>query len=296
MAVDSVTPLLTDAGQWTGEHSEGNARKYTVTYQVICTSKLDGPQVALGASGIPAMYSAYAIGNDSDPEALCVKRAPRLVSRTSAGNIWHVDCEYSTQASTNQANSDPTQWLPRISGSYAQYTRALEQDIDGNPIATTAGEVFNPVPETEDAYPTLIITKIFASFDYVFFADYRNKVNSDTWTIRGLTFQPDYLKIKQIGFTETFINGDSYWEVTADMEVNPEKWNPRRWLNAGYRARWPTADDDAKLILDPKTNLPVTSPVRLKADGTVELDLEQPPVFVEYDTYFRRPFTLLNLN
>jgi len=297
MSVTSTNLKLNDSGQWTGEQGEGYARKYTVTYEVHCDSKQDGPATVLLAAGIPAMYAAYAVGNDSDAQALCVKRTPTLVSRTGdGGNIWSVSCEFSTQASDNQSNTDPTQWLPKISGTYSQFMKALERDIDGNPIATSADEVFDPVPEQEDSRPTLVVTKIFKSFDYVFFADYRDKVNSDTWIVRGLIFAPDYLKVQQISFQETFINGASYYEVTAAFEVKPDKWNPRTWLNAGYLAKWPTASDSAKIILDQKTNLPSTSPQRLKADGTVELNLTNPPVFVEFNTYERRPFSALNLN
>lgn len=303
MAVTAVNLKLNDSGQWAGEEGEAYARKYTVTYEVQCDDKRDGPHTVLAASGLPALYSPYAVGNDSHSAALCLKRTPRLQSRTSGdGNIWIVECEFSTAAATNQSSEDPTEWLPKISGGFSQFMRPLENDIDGNAIATAAGEVFDPRPEQEDSRPTLVVSKIFTSFDYVFFADYRDKVNSDSWTIRGLTFAPDVCKMRNIGFSETFINGDSYWEVTAEMEVKPDKWNPRKFLNHGYRALWPVDADgnptaEAKLgqIYDNKTGLPITTPALLRANGAVVQSDEELPTFVEYDTYERRPFAALNL-
>jgi hypothetical protein len=304
MAVTAVNLKLNDSGQWGGEQSEGYARKYTVNFIVDCSDKRDGPQTVLAAEGLPALYSPYAIGNDSDPAALCVKRTPRLQSRTSdSGNIWTVECEFSTATAENQTSEDPTEWLPKISGGFVQFMRPLEQDIEGNAIATAAGEVFDPRPEQEDSRPTLVVSKIFTSFDYVFFADYRDKVNSDSWTIRGLTFAPDVCKMRNIGFAETFINGESYWEVTAEMEVKPDKWNPRKFLNQGYRALWPvdvdgnpTTESKLGLIYDTKSNLPITTPALLRANGAVVQSDSELPTFVEYDTYESRPFAALNLN
>lgn len=297
MAVTSATLLSTEQGSWEGEQGAGNVRSYRTQWLVVCDDKLDGPSVVLSYGGLPALYSAYVAGNDSDPQALLTKKTPTLKSRSNAGNAWIVSCEYSTAADQNQSNLSPEDRPPALSGSFVQFMRPLDIDIDGRPLQNTVGEPFDPTIEVEDSRPVLAITKLFTfvGFDYVFLCSYRDCVNSDTFTIRGLAFPPDSCKLQSLSFQEVWINGANYIELTAEVEIKPERWNPRVIANVGLMARQPDASGPiSRILADDGSGEPIQLPVNLLEDGTRCLP-GVPPAFLEFRPYQRRPFSLLNL-
>lgn len=296
MAVTAAVLQSTDDGQWEGDLGAAYVRTYRTHWLVVCDSKYDGPQVVLASGMLPALYTTYAAGNDVDAEARLIKKTPKLKSRSNSGNAWTVSCEYSTAVDNNQSNQDPTLRPPTISGSFAQYMKVLDVDIDGKPVQNTVGEQFDPSIEVEDSKPILSVTKLFTSIDFAFFASYKDAVNSDTFTVRGQTFAPDVCKMQSLSFNEVWINGANYFEVTAEMEIKPEKWNPRKIANVGLLARQPNAAGPIGPILaDDNSGEPINAPVNLKADGTRAAPGDAPHL-IDFRPYIRRPFSLLNLS
>lgn len=301
MAVTQTTLQLTDNGQWEGETAEGYERTYRTNWLVVTNDKLDGPQIVMAAPGLPSMYSTYAAGNDVDTAARLVKKTPKLKSRSATGNAWVVTCDYTTAADSNQSQQDPTERPPTISGSFVQFMRPLEKDTDGEPVVNTVGDPFDPPIEVEDSRPVLTIVKFFSSLDFVFFCSYKDVINSDTFTVRSLSFAPDVCKMQNLSFNEQWINGINYFQVTAEMEIKPEKWIPKEILNQGYRVKWPDADGKLQMAKDDKSGEPLNTPVLINEDGTQRETIvrgfaaNQPPHYVQVKAYVRRPFALLNL-
>lgn len=123
----------------------------------------------------------------------------------------------------------------------------LEEDINGNPIVTTAGEpiigLTRPVSDLR-----LIIKKNFLSFSSAAYYTYKDAVNSDTF----LGFPPGVCRVTGLPSTEqTYENGQKYSTVTGTIDVRKpyrtteaNAWH-KRVLNQGWYAR-PAAGEPVK--------------------------------------------------
>ena len=114
MTVDPA--VLIPGSQTCSEDAEGNLT-YEAVYIVNSDDGRDGPQVVKTASGLPAQFSAYAIGNDSDTSAHCISRNPL---RRGDSNTWDVHCTWSTtlgestqRDQNGEPTNDPEQWVTK---------------------------------------------------------------------------------------------------------------------------------------------------------------------------------------
>ncbi len=80
-------------------------RTWTQVWRIQTNDPLDGPQVVANHPALPALYSSYSSGNDSDPYALLVKRVPREEGDSRVS--WIVSCEFRTDAIQAESLSSP---------------------------------------------------------------------------------------------------------------------------------------------------------------------------------------------
>jgi hypothetical protein len=93
MAVVGTTII----NEWSGSKARGNVREYNVDYQVEVNDPSDGPETVLGASGLPTINNAYAVGNDSRSDAFLQSLEPSRVSGSRL--LWKVAAKWSTNKS-----------------------------------------------------------------------------------------------------------------------------------------------------------------------------------------------------
>lgn len=148
--------------------------------------------------------------------------------------LYEVDVFYRSPE-IRQFDSDPLAETAVWSGSTWMEVRVVEEDNEGNPIATKAGQIIEGVEE-EFFYPKFSFRKKVASVPD-WFLSYAGSVNNDTVTIGGLSFSPRTLKMGPVEFSEPVTyqyNGFSlqYLEITGSMFANPNTWD-LQLLNRG---------------------------------------------------------------
>ena len=125
--------------------TEGH-RDYSVEHIVITTDPLDGPEIVLGASGLPVIGSLWNFGNDLDVWAFCYPDMKVTVYKKKEGDstiYWKVAQKFSTRPLNrcqDETIEDPLLQDQVISGSFVKYTQEVSKDRFGDVIKTSSHE------------------------------------------------------------------------------------------------------------------------------------------------------------
>jgi len=135
-AVNQVRLISEDYGQDKGVWS--GARVYEVEFEsTTCTV-----HEALSVPSIPQQRDAWEAGKS----AIAIRRRARR--DTTDLTIIKVTIQYSSdQEEKNQASENPLDWPMEVSCSSLNATEQYFEDVDGNPVANSAGDLFSSMPE-----------------------------------------------------------------------------------------------------------------------------------------------------
>lgn len=210
--------------------------------------------IANGPSALPDPLPTILSAHPTNPVLKCksipVRQEP---GEGKAANCWRATVEYDNQTSDQDAEDSETppldrrtRWVMRI----AQATKVIERDIDGNLIANTVGDQFDPPLEEEDHRPVLVATKNYDATDLPglmsLIADYSGAVNSDeflglppgSWYLSAPDMSPEQVE-NDVRYHEVSwaFELKSEYEISdpSTVEGTPEPWD-RLVLNVGYRA------------------------------------------------------------
>lgn len=122
---------------------------------------------------------------------------------------------------------DPTLQPPDVKYSTVTTEEAIDEDIDGNAIATETGELYQGVTKSVS---DLVVTigKNYSIFNPVSFYDYFDSVNSDTF----LGFPPGVAKVMNIAADPVIESDSLYWKVTVQIQFRkpgPNTTTARAW-------------------------------------------------------------------
>lgn len=261
----------------------------------------EDPTAVLSAAGLPQYGDAHPQVSAALAQDISMERDEEYPAR------WEVTVKYMSRrlqggSGDDGPNADP-ELITRIAISTVQGERLIEQTIDGDPIATTAGELITGVKIPWNELQ-IEFTQYRSQLDteaYYQIAKYRNAINSDTW--RG--FDPYTARIVSITGNNVNIYGQELLErritVLLTDPDDPDKPDWRLYLlNAGYYLyRNVTIGDEVinglVQILDPQTGMPFTKPQRINMDGTAFLSREAPSIYNQYRVYPELPFAALNI-
>ena len=201
-------------GKITGSFKAGSytARVY---YRVIVNSRNDGPQIVCSAAGLPALYSTYAYGNESNAAMLLREYEPMRIGDV-ATMTWEVAAVYSTPAikegsdggkggGTGKENpgqfQNPLLELPTAKFHSSSKEVLIHQIYDGRtnswkPCTASTGEVFDPPPKKQQGIGTLTITRNedIGTNHPAIALKYQNAVNADVF----FGMKPGTWRIKEI--------------------------------------------------------------------------------------------------
>lgn len=200
------------------------------TFFVVTDSPIQDDSVILALTGIPVPWAYYFAANSVQDTSRVVKRTPEQVSPFR----WRVSVEYSTEwRDQAKAALNPLERPYTVNWETRDAVVPVEEDEDGNYLATSAFEPWDP-PVTEDmGMWVFVVTKNFAFFDsglYSTFLTPRKAINA------GIFFGYDEAKVKclSINGTDTQNEGDvEYYTVTFRFGVNDDTWD-RYLLDRGY--------------------------------------------------------------
>lgn len=265
-----------------GSDSAGGERTYSRVFRVLTDSNFD-TVVEATANGTPVFGDLF----PSDNEAFCQK-----VSGTQEAfspRVWIITCSYSNKRVllVNPLN-DPTVFT----WGTQQFQRPYFKDRDGFAILNSAGDPFDPPVEGDDSRTSVTMVRNVATVP-VWFLKARDRLNSTTYTIDGITINSERAKIQKVSAgKQEKRNGVSFRTISTTMYVQDDSWQ-KSILDAGFRLTSPILGGARVHILN-GDGTQVTSPVPL--DGTGDKIEEPTPanaVFLDFDIYNTFDFNTL---
>ncbi len=226
-------------------------REYTRTFQVVTDDKATGPQAVASNVLIPQVFTSYSLilGAEFDDGSRVTNIAPRQDDDNPF--VWEVVVTYST-LSEDKDEQDPnpllrpadivmtSETLQVAAEGIPKDDRNREDTQLEGPIATAAGELFDPPPMKDVSRPVLTITRNEATIDSVFLMEFADTVNAETF----FGAQPRQLKMSAPQFRSVFENGLQFWNVTYQMTFRVETWDSQLINNGSYHFVAGTTDGE----------------------------------------------------
>lgn len=273
MSVCSVTRRYDNTGEVASERNqllfEVARLKFGVSYNVLCTSHLDGPQVILSSPLVPRLGDVYAFANDADPLATCVRvNVPVRLGRRR----WRVEVQYDTDRIVAEFTDNPFQQPPEITGGSIPYEIAMRRDAVGRPVVNSALRPYDPPPTLDEKAGVYTITRneaidtaqaafylprIVPIFTRAKADAYRMRCNNVGWQGYGSYAA----RLNEIRFQRQLSQGRLFWQVTYELEVRPV----RKFFLYLLDMSWTDIDDTP--FRDPMTGATLQNQTLLNSRG-----------------------------
>lgn len=149
-------------------------RTYTRTFIVETTGPEVGPLAVRTAGGIPQVGTTYdngLINTDPDYEVdfgAFVQSIEAQMDGASGGIQWNVTVQYGAYDAQTFGN-DPTAWPLKVAHGGERTERVIYFDKNGDRVANSAGDPFDPPITVDDHRVTLSVTRneLVSAFDPV---------------------------------------------------------------------------------------------------------------------------------
>ena len=191
-------------------------REYRRLYQVETTGS-DSEFDVIYAEGLPDVGDTH----PDDLGAVVIDKSAQPVgdNRTT----WHVSILYQNQNRTIRIapQEDPLDRDPVIRWDNYTLRKVVEKDLDDNPIASSAGDFYEPFTELEEYFPMVTIERIELNYDPVKVNRHMNTLNSSATTIAGIKVAAKQALLKSYDGANVFIDGDQYWRVIYQVMFAP---------------------------------------------------------------------------
>lgn len=251
--------------------------EFVRAFIVVTDSPQTGPQTILEHADIPRrLTSTYSSGDDSYPAAKCkeITCTPRDSSRLT----WTVTAKYDT---TTTPFPDPSQIEntnplnePALYTIGNQQIRAIAaKDLSGDTILNSAGCMFDPPVEVDNAMTVLSIQKNIPYTPLADAIEYINCINDSSWQSTGDAY---CWRIIDIGGSGPHYQDDGsgnlieFWRAKYDFLYNPKTWILEVADTGYYELKYAKLAKTKANLVRISTNLKVeiNEPWPLKPDGT----------------------------
>lgn len=263
-------------------------RTYTRAWTVVTSSRTDDAYTVGSAAGLPVIGNTH----PSDANAFCQQLA---VTQKSGWRVWTVTATYSTE---RELNTNPTSDPAVINWGSEQFQKPAVFDRNGNLIVNSAGDPFDPPLMMDDSRRVVTVQKNLAVVPS-WILDYQDAVNSDTFTIDGVSIAPGLAKMQAVTVGPVERRSSTVFRtVNFTIHLQRDGWAMQP-LDAGFREFVSTdsvPEPELKNILNRGDQQPVAAPVPLDGEGKA-LDNPTPTncVFLTYHVYKTRAFSSLPL-
>lgn len=286
MGVLAVHPIAPRSGEAEGPEAITAVRKWLVHV----SSSLDTEHTIYASGLLPVRYAPL-------PEnGFLTLRRISAAHHGSTPLAWVVTGTYSS-APIDRREQDKQDFGPldrpaTRRWSTVQYREAVEEDVDGNAVVNTAGDLYDPPPERDTANWTVTITKNVASVP-PFIINYQNTLNDDDISIGGLTVAEGLAKINAIEIGDKMNeSGVDFYQFSYTLEIKKAGWD-LRLLQQGLRQK-NEIDGTGRIPCVDNNGRPVSSPVLLDIDGIQQTDPAKiSAVYVSHEIYESKDFSVL---
>lgn len=259
---------------------------------------------------------AWQVLHTADTDDSEIERSPGVTLGDTYGALTHVKANrrymqrFSPIASTvfveyegiiGERETSPFDSRPKIDFLDAATTEQIDEDFNGKPIMTIAGERFENVTE-EFVDRMIVIQRNFLTFNTAAVDPYLRSVNQDLF----LGYLPGQARMKSINASTVYVGDttDVYYSVTARVHCrvitrasSPAKTWYKRLRHEGYYCLVPNPFDGGALIKGQcrVKGKPVTRPALLDTDGQMLPDDTTTAVWLEFQTLQPLPYAALGL-
>jgi len=269
-------------------------RTYTRAWTVVTSSRTDDAYTVGSATGLPVIGNTH----PSDANAFCQQLA---VTQKSGWRVWTVTATYSTE---RPLNTNPTSDPAIINWNSEQFQKPAVFDRNGNLIVNSAGDPFDPPLMMDDSRRVVTVQKNLAVVP-VWILDYQDAVNSDTFSIDGVSIGVGLAKMQAVTVGPVERRSSTVFRtVNFTIHLQRDGWALEP-LDAGFRElaeesasvnAGPCGASAVRNILNCYDQQPVAAPVPLDGEGRA---LSEPSptncVFLTYHVYKTRAFSSLPL-
>jgi hypothetical protein len=301
MAVLSANELFEGrTGQWTTDQG----RSYNRVFRIITNNVFDGPNVAIQAVGINRGDQYIPLGSDSQLEVDTNAYAHTMSAAPEEGDAlgWIVTVEYGPYSAL-WAGGGPKQnplFQPiDVKWSMRSQEKACDIDINGNAVINTAGDPYDPPLMRDEPRPVLSIVRNEGTWNQSLQVQYFQAVASDPFA----GYQPLMSRVLDIS-SESKFHQDAGWYYQASYEFefrpplsssNGQNGYRDTVINQGMRV-FATANNPASKYHYTLKGVPVTEPVLINKDGTVNAGGMQAPYYNIYQTRPELPFAVFQFD
>lgn len=277
--------LEEDAGARTATNSRG-VRTYTRAFKFHTDSQLDDAWEVGSHPSAPRIGQAYR-------DAWCISTTPAC---TDPWQGWTVTAEYSSE---RELNEDPTQDAMQIRVYSEQFQKPAVFDKNGDKIVNSAGDPFDPPLMMDDSRRVISLVRNVAAYP-AWVLSYADAVNSDAFTVRGITYAVGVGKVQSVSISDTQQrNGYPFYSVEVLIHLQKNGWILRP-LDVGFRELSNASGSDSGggqvliNILNPGDGERPSAPVPLDGEGHQQ---ENPSttnnVLLSVTAYETLPFNVL---
>lgn len=155
----------------------------------------------------------------------CVSKSCRAKRKDLTA--WELTATYQSVPANTQYVENPLARPAVISWSSVSYEEEIYKDIAGKTILNSAGDYFDPPIRVARSRWQVTYKRNRASVP-TWILNYADAINSDEFTIGGLTIPRGYAKLDRIEIGPMQIENEiAYYEVGYTLTVQPESWQPK---------------------------------------------------------------------
>jgi hypothetical protein len=287
------------SGAWTTDQG----RSYNRVFRVVTNNPFDGPNVAIQAVGIQRGDQYFPTGSDANLEVDLFAYAHTMSAAAEEGDGlgWIVTIEYGPYSAL-WAGGGPKQnplFQPiDVKWSMRSQEMVCSYDINGNAILNTVNDPYDPPLMHDEPRPVLTVTRNEQTWNQALQVQYFQAVSSDPFA----GYVPLMARVLDINSNSVFHQDVGwYYQAVYEFEFKPplsssagQNGYRDTVVNQGMRV-FATANTPASKYHFTFKGVPVTEPVLINQDGTVNLTGKN-PYFNVYQTRPELPFAIFQFD
>jgi len=260
-------------------------RTYQRQFRLVTDSRSDGPYEIGSNANLPSIGSVH----PEDASAWCRELT---VDNDEPYTGWIVTANYSSE---RELSETPTSDPAFVTWDSEQFQKPAIQDKDGDAVVNSAGDFFDPPAMMDDSRRVVTVQKNLTAVP-TWILDYQDAVNSDQFTVDGVTIAIGTAKMQRVSVgAEDIRNGTTFRQVTFTMHLQRDGWD-MQILDAGFR-RIDPGDSTKRIAISLDDGTEPTTPALLDGSGGL---LSNPTpanaVFKTFSVYKTRTFSSLPLS
>ncbi len=265
--------------QISGASADNGLTESTIEEQwrVVMDAATDLAPAVLVATGLPRVGNQHPTATNLRVESVNPQQDP------DHPRVWVVRVRYANNVgSLDPPNDNPLLRPSQVSYDYIESEEPIYTDINGNAIASSAREPFDPPPTIDVLDPVVVIERNEADFNFAQAFDYTGAVNTDTFfgAAAGKAL------MHKITATSGFENNIAFWRVRYEIRFRDDGW-AKKILDHGYLAL--SGGKQVRIKDDNGRDKPVTT--YLNGSGVAATT----PTFLSFTVRKQRNFAPLNL-